>query len=431
MEVSQKEIFALFYEQNAYTQVFVSHAVEAAYGEVRGKKVYALCQNGEAFSISDCKQVIGLLKLAAQTGHPVVTFYHSSGAKVEQGLEILQQTAQVTQTIGEISGVVPQIAVVLGVCGATAAMQAACADLCIMAKQGQMFLTPPFVSAASGVVLEGAGSADFAQKAGVAAAIYDTVEQTIAAACDLVMLLPSNNLDGGTVLEFSPPEKPLHMQDYCRIRAGASLIDHNRDFELYPQYGKKNSYTALGTICGVTVGVVATSDRYLEPQSAEKIARFVRLCDSYSIPVLTLVHTNGFVKDSAEDLAGGIRQAARLAATYADATTPKIAILAGKVIGSIYGALCCADLTIAVEGCVVAPLEPQAAVEVLYHQQANSPTPEEYAANECSAQAALQAGIAQLYATPETLRSVAEQALEMVLNKRAKRMNKKHGNMAL
>ena len=438
MALKQTEIFELFFDESNYTPLFVQTAVAAACGMVKGKRCYAICQSGEAIHPKDAFRMAELLQLAAKTGNPVVTFYHSVGVTLEQGLEALQATSHLTQTIGEISGVIPQIAVVVGVCGGTAAIQAGSADLCLMAKQGQLFLTPPFTSSANGDKLEGAGSAEFAEKAGIAAVVYETEEQTILAAKDVIMLLPANNLDSGNQLDYAAPQIPLDMADYCRIRAGASLIDHDRDMELFPNYGKRNSYTAFGTIEGKTVGVVATSDRCLEHESVAKIARFVRLCDTYSIPVITLVHSKGFEKSSSEDLAGGIREAARLACTYADATTAKIAILAGNVIGPVYTALCSADLTIALQGCTVAPLEPKAMVNILFEQelkdqpiQSAEQKAKQYAEECCSAQAVMEQGLAQLQADTSTLRTTVAAALEMLQSKRGKRLAKKHGNMAL
>ncbi len=435
--LEQSQIFTLFFD-NEYTELLQQTAVCAAHGAVNGKPTYAICQNGQALQPEDVQCMQQLLQLAAKTGNPVVTFYNSIGMQLEDGLQVLKATRELTQTIGKISGVVVQLAVVLGTCAGTAAIQAASADLCLMAKQAELFLTAPFVSEANGDVLEGAGSAEFAEKAGVAAAVYETVEQTISAARDAIMLLPMNNLDCGVTLEYQPPKKPLDMQDYCRIRAGASLIDHDRDFELFPHYGSRNSYTALGTIEGETVGVVATSDRYLEHESVTKIARFVRLCDAYNIPVVTLVHNKGFVKNSSEDLAGGICEPARLAGTYADATTAKVAILAGKVIGPLYTALCNADLTIALEGCVVSPIEPKAAVEILHHEELKDEPMEaieqaaaEYMMEYCSADAVLCAGLAQMKANESTIRDTVAAALRILKSKRAERLPKKHGNMAL
>ena len=137
--------------------------------------------------------------------------------------------------------------------------------------------------------------------------------------------------------------------------------------ELFAGFGK-HVYTAFATIGGNAVGVVATGEQLCH-NCVSKASRFVRLCDAFSVPVLTIVDTNGFVPSATDDIAGGIREAARLAATYADATTAKVALLAGKAVGPVYTALANADLKIAVNGCTVSALEPNAAVSVLYKEE--------------------------------------------------------------
>jgi len=136
------------------------------------------------------------------------------------------------------------------------------------------------------------------------------------------------------------------------------VIDKDSAVELYAGFGK-SVYTAFATIGGNAVGVVATG-KQLCHNCVAKASRFVRLCDAFSVPVVTIVDTEGFVPSVTDDVAGGIREAARLAATYADATTAKVAVLAGKAVGPVYTTLAAADLRIAVTGCTVSALEPSA-----------------------------------------------------------------------
>jgi len=171
-----------------------------------------------------------------------------------------------------------------------------------------------------------------------------------------------------------------------------------------------------------------------------KIARFVRLCDAFSVPVVTVVDTEGFVPSVSDDIAGGIREAARLAATYADATTAKVTVLAGKAVGPVYTALAAADLRIAVTGCVVSALEPSAAVSVLYKDEidasdniivATNAKAAAYTAEVCSAANAVACGAADMVCDAANVRSSVVAALELLSTKRAARLPKKHGNMAL
>lgn len=436
-----REVLAKFFDEGAYTALFADSAVIAAFGSAKGVPVYAVCQTGAAVEAKDTGKIVKVLEMAAQTGNPVVTFYDSVGAKLEEGLAALSGSAAVAAAVAKCSGVVPQIAVVTGVCGAGSALAAAGADVCIMSEAGELFLTPPFTAAAAGDKAEGAGSAAFAAKAGVAALVVKDADEAAAKAAELVGLLPANNLAGPAVFEAEAPAGALDLAKYDPAKAVASIVDADSAMELYAGCGK-NVYTALATVAGGVVGVVATKG----PQDAlcrccvSKAARFVRLCDAFSIPVLTLINTDGFAKSCTEDVSGGLREAARLAGTYADATTAKIAVVTGKAVGTAYTALANADLTIAVEGCTIAPVEPKAAVTVLHHDELQSGTniaadteklAAQYAAAECSAAAALAAGLADMAVPAAGVRAAVAGALDMLAAKRVQRLPKKHGNMAL
>ena len=180
----------------------------AAFGSANGTPVYAVCQTGAAMAAKDAAKVVKTLEMAAKTGNPVVTFYGSSGAKLEEGLDALAGTASIAGAVAKISGVVPQIAVVVGVCGASNALAAAGADVCVMSREAELFLTAPFTSAAAGDKVKGAGSADYAAQAGVAAIVAENAAEAAAKAAELVGLLPANNLAGPALFDFSAPSPP-------------------------------------------------------------------------------------------------------------------------------------------------------------------------------------------------------------------------------
>ncbi len=436
-KINQKEILAKFYDDGVYTGLFAQGAVSAAFGCAGGQQTYTVWQSGEALTARDLERCVKVLELAAQTGGPVVTFYNSVGAKLAEGLDVLTANAKWNAAIAKVSGVVPQVAVVLGVCGGTSALAAANADVCIMAKGAELFFTAPFTSAAKGDKVEGAGTAEAAAKAGVAAIVADSAAEAAETAAHIVGLLPANNLTGPAYFEFSQPDAPFKAGQ-APAKAAAAIADKDSAVELYAGYGK-NVYTALATVAGAAVGIVATGERLCH-SCVSKAARFVRLCDAFSVPVVTVAATEGFVPSVSDDIAGGVREAARLAATYADATTARVSLLAGKVVGPVYTALAAADLKIAVRGCVVAPLEPSAAVTVLYKEEidasdniisATSAKAAAYAAEACSADAAVAGGAADTACDAADARAAVIAALELLSTKRASRLPKKHGNMAL
>ena len=436
-KINQKEIFARFYDDGVCTALFEQGAVSAAFGCAAGQQVYTVWQNGEALGAKDVDRMVRLLDLAAETGCPVVTFYQSAGARLAEGLDALTASARLNAAIAKVSGVIPQVAVVLGVCGGTSALAAANADICIMAEGAELFFTPPFTSAAKGDKVEGAGTAAAAAKAGVAAIVAPDAAEAAAKAARIVGLLPSNNLAGPACFDFEAPAAAFQAGQTPE-KAAAALVDAGSAVELYAGFGK-NVYTALATIAGEAVGIVAAGETLCH-NCASKASRFVRLCDAFSIPVVTVVDTEGFVPSAADDIAGGMREAARLSATYADATTARVCLLAGKAVGPVYTALAAADLKIAVDGCLVSPLEPSAAVSVLYKEEldasdsipaATRTKAAAYAKEVCSAKAAVAAGAADMECAPAGARSAVVAALDVLRTKRASRLPKKHGNMAL
>ena len=170
-KINKGEILAKFFDDGEYTALFADGAVSAACGYAAGQQAYAVYQNGEAVTVKDVEKNIKVLEMAAQTGCPVVTFYNSVGAKLAEGLDVLTANAKLNAQIAKVSGVIPQVAVVLGVCGGTSALSAANADVCIMAEGAELFFTAPFTSAAKGDKVADAGSAAAAAKAGVASIV--------------------------------------------------------------------------------------------------------------------------------------------------------------------------------------------------------------------------------------------------------------------
>ncbi len=429
-----------FFDEGAYTALFAGKegTVKAAFGSVNGCPAYCVQQNGGAMNAKETEKIIKVLDMAAKTGNPVVTCYNSKGADLKEGLTALTDAARLNAKIAQISGVVPQVAVVTGVCGGNAAMAAAGADICIVTKDCELFLTPAFTAAAAGD--KGADtSAAAAEKAGVAHLVVENADEAMATAAKLMTMLPANNLAGAGIFEYGEPAAAALAANATAADVLAVLADADSVVELMAGYGK-NVTTVLATVAGNVCGMVITAGESLCAGCTSKAARFVRLCDSFSIPVVTVVDTEGFVKSNTHEIAGGLRQAARLAATYADATTARVAVITGKAVGAAYTALANADYTIVTDKAVVSPIEPSAAVTVLYKDELDAgkdlardtaALAAKYVAEVCSAEALVDAGLADAVATADTLRSNLIAALDMLSSKRVQRLPKKHGNMAL
>lgn len=427
-----------FFDEGAYTTLFAGKAgtVLAGFGSVNGCPAYCVEQNGGAMNAKETKKLVKVLDMAAKTGNPVVTCYNSCGAALEEGLGALTDAACLNAKIAQISGVVPQIAVVTGVCGGNAALAAAAADICIVTRDCELFLTPAFTARAKGD--KGAdATAAAAEKAGVAHLTAKDADEAIATAARLVAMLPANNLAGADVFAFDAPTAAADGTAMGTLRA---IADEGSAVELMAHTGK-NVTTVLATVAGNVCGLLATAkDSCLCGACAGKAARFVRLCDAFGIPVVTVVDTEGFVPSNTEEIAGGLRAAARLASTYADATTAKVAVVTGKAVGAAYTALCNADYTIVTADALVAPIAPAAAVSVLYKAELDAGKNLEadtaalaarYTAEVCGPAALVDAGLADAVADVADLRAHVVAALDMLGSKRVQRLPKKHGNMAL
>ena len=236
-KINKGEILAKFFDDGEYTALFADGAVSAACGYAAGQQAYAVYQNGEAVTVKDVEKNIKVLEMAAQTGCPVVTFYNSVGAKLAEGLDVLTANAKLNAQIAKVSGVIPQVAVVLGVCGGTSALSAANADVCIMAEGAELFFTAPFTSAAKGDKVADAGSAAAAAKAGVASIVAADAAEAAEKAAHIVGLLPANNLTGPAIFEFEQPTAAL-AAGAEPAKAAAAVVDKDSTVELYAGFGK-------------------------------------------------------------------------------------------------------------------------------------------------------------------------------------------------
>ena len=228
-KAGREQILAHFFDDGAYTRLFAEGAVSAAYGCAMGQAAYVVCQDGGPVDVKDIDKTIRVLEMAAETGAPVVTFYDSIGAKLEAGLDLLTANSRLMAEIARVSGVVPQIAVVTGVCAGSSSVCAAAADLCIVADDAEVFLTAPFTSEDK---VEGAGTEAFAAKAGVEAAHAKDALEAAKLAAKLVGMLPGNNLAGPAVFDFAAPKAVLDLSKYAPAEAAAALADADSLVEL-------------------------------------------------------------------------------------------------------------------------------------------------------------------------------------------------------
>ncbi len=365
---ARKRLTALF-DEDSFRELdkFVSTdgelcSVVAGYGTVLGATAYAYAQDvsvkGGAVNKSAALKIKKIYELAAKNGAPVVAVFDSKGGDINEGMAVLSAYGDIIKASAAISGVVPQIAVVCGVCAGSAAMLASMADITIMTEKAELFMTAPFNTPDG--KLQGAGSAANAARAGVCDILAKDDADAIAQAKKLVAVMPANNISlaGNDDFVANDAAVAASMKGTDVI---AAIADKNSVIELGAEFGTA-AYTAIGSMNWATVAFVATDKAAkLTAADAAKIARFVQLADVFSIPVVTVINTEGFEPSSEAELAGSVRDCAKLAQVYASATTVKINIVTGKAYGSAYAAFDSADISYAWENAAIAPMTPEAA----------------------------------------------------------------------
>lgn len=392
-------------------------------GYVDGTPVYAFSQNrevnGGAMGKVHAAKIAKIYSLAEKTGLPVIGIYDSEGAYLSEGLGALDAYGTLVKTANNLSGVVPQISVVAGVCAGTSAVMAISADIVIMTKDAKLCL-----NAQSG------DSAEAAEKNGTAHAVFESDEQAIECARRIVNMLPVNNL---AVVPSTVSAEPSG-KACCPV---GTVIDDGSKIPLSKKFGKSVK-TVLARISGVTCGFVKISadDGVVGADDCVKAARFVRMCDSFSLPVITFVDAERFGDKSVSAL----RAAAMLSHAYAEATTVKISVVTGKACGAVFACVASksaqADLVLALDTAIISVIDPEAAALTLMSDRREKgesleALAKEYERENCSPDLAAADGFIDDVVTVSELRGKLISALDMLSGKRVSGLDKKHSNMPL
>lgn len=409
--------------------------VISGYGFVDGAVVYAYAQDTSvksgATDESAALKIKKVYDLALKNGAPVVSILDSKGGDIAEGMKLLAAYGDIAKSSAALSGAVPQIAIVDGVCAGTNAMIACMADIVIMTEKSELFMTAPFVADDK---TEGAGTAENAAKSGVATIIAKDGDEAIAKAKKLIAMLPANNLETAGN-DYYTENDAVVTEDLKGLELISAVADKDSITELYNGFGSA-AVTAIGSVNWRTVGFVATNGaEYLNNDDSAKIARFVTLCDAFSIPVVTFVDTKGYEKSSAAELAGSIRNSAKLMQTYASATTAKIAVITGNAYGSAYVSFAStaagSDFCFAWEDAVIAPVSPEAAVTFLNGAASAEDTAKaakEYAENEADPFTAASLGYVDRVIEVADTKSAITSAIDVTASKRVLAPAKKHVN---
>ena len=455
-----RERIAQFFDPASFVELDALNAdagVVTGYGLAAGKPVYVYAQdmtvNGGAVSAAHARKVLKVMDLAEKTGCPVVAMLDTAGAKLHEGAEAMNAYAQIASRASSLSGVVPQIALVLGPAGGTASALAGMSDIVIMSGNGRLFVNGPEVtSAVTGKKTDMAKLAgpESSMRSGMAQFVCEKDEEAIALARKLIDMLPTNNLDEAVAPASADVNRDLSFLNFLNEQQDAlelirTLCDDGDALELGHDFAPSMA-VALGRIAGTTVGFVATQsgrdEGRLTVYGCKKAARFVEFCDCFSIPVIALVDSVG-MKISEVPQGELSRAGAQLLYAMTGATCPRIAVITGSAVGTAYTALASRasnDMVYAWPGAVISDVLPSIAVQMLYEDElktADDPTAKRAELEEkyCSdvadgVHAALAGAVDDVIEPADTLKVLAS-AIDMLSGKRADKPARKHGNMPL
>jgi acetyl-CoA/propionyl-CoA carboxylase carboxyl transferase subunit len=361
--------------------------MRAATGTVHGSPVVVFCADprvmGGALGEEGCQVVVRAYERALQDSVPIIGVWHSGGARLAEGVASLHGVGLIFAAMTRASGKVPQVSLVLGPAAGGAAYGPALTDVVVLGPQGRIFVTgPDVVRSVTGEdvdMLRLGGPEPHGRRSGVVHVVSDTDEEAFERTRSLATLLGSP----GTVapahvadvdLAALLPDSPRRAYDVGPLVAG--ILDDDSGVELHPKWAP-NVVTTLGRIGGGAVGVVANNPLRLggclDAASAEKAAKFVRMCDAFGIPLLVLVDVPGYLPGVGQEWDGVVRRGAKLLHAFAEATVPRVTLVTRKAYGGALVAMNSrslgADTVLAWPGAEVAVMGPVAAVRVLHRRK--------------------------------------------------------------
>jgi methylmalonyl-CoA carboxyltransferase large subunit len=401
------------------------------------------------------------MDLALKCGSPFITINDSGGARIQEGIDALSGYGRIFYRNVLLSGVVPQIAIIAGPCAGGAAYSPALMDFIIMVRGSEMFITGPEVLkqvTGEQVTGEELGGPEAQIRSGVAHFVAENDAEAIALCKRLLSFLPSNNLEdppdrgdgelrfyNDPVLDTMIPDDPREPYDVIPI---IKRIVDDGDFLEVQRGFADNAVIGFARIDGSTVGIVANQPTVmagvLDIDASDKIARFVRFCNAFNIPLITFIDVPGFLPGVAQERGGIIRHGAKMLFAYSAATTPKISIILRKAYGGAYLAMCGKDLgadrVAAWPSAEIAVMGPEGAVNIIYRdqiKQADDPAAARaefvklYRAEFASPYVGAGRNLIDSIIVPSETRRYLSLALASLRTKREFRPQKKHGLVPL
>jgi len=441
--------------------------VVTGYGTIDGRQVYVFSHDftvfGGSLSETFAEKILKIMDMAAMNGAPLIGLNDSGGARIQEGIESLAGYGKIFLKNVLYSGVIPQISAILGPCAGGAVYSPAITDFTIMVKDiSYMFVTgPTVVKAVTGedVTKEQLGGPGIhSKRSGVCSLVCLDEKEALLIIRKLLSYMPQNNMEDPIRMsctdppdrmemwldEFVPdnPNKPYEMRTIIE-----AIVDNGEFLEIQRAFAP-NIIVGFVRMNGHSVGIVANQPSYLagvlDNDASVKAARFVRFCDAFNIPVITLVDVPGFMPGTAQEYGGIIRNGAKLLFAYAEATVPKITVIIRKAYGGAYDVMSSkhirADVNYAWPTAEIAVMGPEGAVEIIFRRdidEAKDPVARkkelvaQYRDKFANPYDAASRGYLDDVIIASNTRFRIIKALEMLAGKRQTMPPKKHGNIPL
>jgi len=449
---------------------FYSDGVVTGYGTIDGRIVYVFAQDftvfGGSLSLAYAEKICKVMDKALKMGAPVIGLNDSGGARIQEGVNSLAGYAEIFQRNIMASGVIPQISGIFGPCAGGAVYSPALTDFTVMTKDNSyMFVTgPKVVKTVTGETVteqELGGANTHGTKSGVAHQIAEDEREGILLIRKMISYMPQNNLEEPPVIPCDDPidrleddlntiipehpNKPYNVKDIVY-----SIVDDNEFVEIQRTYAP-NIVTGFARFNGMPVGIVANQPNYLagvlDINASRKAARFVRFCDAFNIPLVTLVDVPGFLPGTTQEYGGIISHGAKLLFAYGEATVPKVTIILRKAYGGAYCVMSSkhlrGDFNYAWPMAEIAVMGPKGAIEVLNNKEIRQieneeerqafidKREEEYKERFATPFAAAKYGYIDDVIEPRNTRFRVIRALQSLATKKDVNPPKKHSNIPL
>ncbi|KAA0677816.1 acyl-CoA carboxylase subunit beta [Roseomonas genomospecies 6] len=479
-KLTARERIELFLDEGSFEEfdMFVQHrcndfgmegqkvpgdGVVTGHGTVNGRLVFVFSQDftvfGGSLSEAHAEKICKIMDQAMKVGAPVIGLNDSGGARIQEGVASLGGYAEVFQRNVNASGVIPQISLIMGPCAGGAVYSPAMTDFIFMVKDSSyMFVTGPDVvkTVTHEVVTaeELGGAVTHSSKSGVADMAFENDVEALLQLRRFIDFLPASNRERAPerpctdpidrddlsldTLVPENPNKPYDMKELI-----LKTVDEGDFFELQPDYAK-NIIIGFGRMNGSTVGIVANQPMVLagclDIDSSKKAARFVRFCDAFEIPILTLVDVPGFMPGTSQEYGGIIKHGAKLLFAYAEATVPKITVITRKAYGGAYDVMASkhlrGDINYAWPSAEIAVMGPKGAVEIIFRGDIGDTAKieartEEYRQKFANPFVAASRGYIDDVIMPHGTRRRVIKALSMLKNKQLQNPWRKHDNIPL